>query len=107
MSDHKNDQEEEFFHRQDQEKLRQLREEQAQRKAAEQQEALKAMHYFHCGKCGTRMESQVFRGVEVEICGNCGAVLLDPGELEQLVGEDRGSVARNLADFFNFTRDRS
>lgn len=106
MSDHKNDQEEEFFHRQDQEKLRQLREAAAQRKAEEQQAALKALHYFHCGKCGHKMQTQIFRGIEIEICPSCGAVLLDPGELEQLAGEDKGGVARTLAEFFSFAKER-
>ncbi|MFT4975710.1 MAG: Zn-finger nucleic acid-binding protein [Myxococcota bacterium] len=106
MSDNKNEQEEEFFHRQDQEKLRQLREAAAEQKAEEHEAALKALHYFHCGKCGHQMKTQVFRGLDIEICSHCGAVLLDPGELEELVGEDKGSIARNLAAFFHFTKER-
>lgn len=103
MSD-KNNLEEEYFHREDQERLRKMREELAAQKAAEQEAALKALHYFHCGKCGHKMNTQIFKGLEIEICPNCGAVLLDPGELQQLVGEDSGGVAKRLAEFFSFTR---
>jgi hypothetical protein len=105
MSDQRNDQEEEFFHRQDQEKLRRLREMEEMRTAAEEEGDLKALHHFRCGKCGQKMSSQTFRGIEVEICPGCGAVLLDPGELEKLTGEDKGGVARTIADFFRFTKD--
>ena len=107
MSDQKNEQEEEFFHRQDQEKLRKLREAAEREEQQQQAAALQELHHFHCGKCGHKMDTQIFRGVEVEICGNCGAVLLDPGELEQLVGEDRGGVARTIAEFFNFTKEKN
>ena len=106
MSHDKNDQEEEYFHREDQERIRKLREELEAQKRAEQEAALKALHYFHCGKCGHKMETQIFKGVEIEICTNCSAVLLDPGELEQLVGEDEGGVAKRLAEFFHFARKR-
>ena len=32
------------------------------------------------------MEPKIFQGVEIDICPSCGAVLLDPGELEELAG---------------------
>ena len=42
------------------------------------------------------METKLFKGVEIEICPNCGAVLLDPGELEQLAGKDESSFFASL-----------
>ncbi len=33
------------------------------------------------------MKTELFKGVEIERC-ECGAVLLDPGELELLAGKD-------------------
>ena len=104
MSKDKNQQEEDYFHKRNQEKLKALREEAASKKAAEEAEALRAQHHFKCGKCGNDMSTQIFKGIEIEVCGSCGAVLLDPGELESLVGEDEGGRIRALADFFNFTR---
>lgn len=35
------------------------------------------------------MDTTIFKGVEIERCPSCGAVLLDPGELEELAGEDQ------------------
>ena len=53
-------------------------------------EALRELHYHQCGKCGYPMATEHFRGVEIEVCTRCKAVLLDPGELEQLSGSDAG-----------------
>ena len=49
--------------------------------------AAKELHFHKCGKCGADMKTELFKGVEIERC-ECGAVLLDPGELEQLAGTD-------------------
>ena len=64
-------------------------------KAAQQQ-----LHFMKCGKCGGDMTTQVFRGIEIEICGSCGAVLLDPGELEALAGSDTTAVFSSFFSMF-------
>jgi Zn-finger nucleic acid-binding protein len=38
----------------------------------------------------------LFKGVEIEKCPDCGAVLLDPGELEQLAGKDESGFFADL-----------
>jgi hypothetical protein len=58
----------------------------------------KVIHHNRCGKCGGLMDTQVFRGIEIELCPDCGAVLLDPGELQQLAGNDQSGV---FAGFFS------
>jgi hypothetical protein len=63
---------------------------------------LKALHHMHCGKCGHEMFTTQYKGVEIEICPNCGCVLLDPGELQQLAGEDHTNVFSNLFTMFGF-----
>ena len=104
MSNDKNQQEEDYFRKQDQEKLRAMREESDRKKAEKEAEDRRQRHHFKCGKCGSDMVTQIFKGIEIEVCGECNAVLLDPGELEQLVGEDESSRIRALAEFFSFTR---
>ena len=94
--------EEEYFHREDQERLRKLKEAADAEKAEADKKALRELHLNHCGKCGTRL----FRGVEIEVCPSCNAVLLDPGELETLVGADQGDRATWFTDFFSFTRNK-
>ena len=88
--------EEEYFHREQQEQLAKLREIAALENAAEAAEAAKELHFHKCGKCGQDMDTKIFKGVEIELCPTCGAVLLDPGELEQLAGKDESSFFANL-----------
>ena len=65
-------------------------------------ERLRELHHHRCGKCGSAMMTTHFKGVEVEVCPQCGAVLLDPGELQQLAGEERHGLLRGIAHVFGF-----
>jgi hypothetical protein len=82
--------EEAFFAERDQHKLRELRE-----KAAE--EATKKYcdeHTYHCFRCGEIDEGNV----KIDICvnENCGAIHLDPGELKEIIKDQRAlSAAKN------------
>ena len=87
--------EEAFFAERDQRKLKELRE-----KAAE--EATKKYceeHKYHCFRCGTQSLAEINEGdVKIEICvnKNCGAIHLDPGELKEIIKDQRVlSAARN------------
>ncbi len=87
--------EEAFFAERDQRKLKELRE-----KAAE--EATKKYceeHKYHCFRCGTQSLAEIDEGdVKIEICvnENCGAIHLDPGELKEIIKDQRVlSAARN------------
>ncbi len=96
--------EEEYFARIEAEKkaaLKQKLEAEAEARAAEE---LKQLHYNRCGRCGNEMKSEVFKGVEIDICPVCKAVLLDPGELEELVGADQSGVIATISEFFSFSR---
>ena len=90
--------EEEYFHKQDQEAKAKLKAKLDEQQAEADRAARKELHHNKCGKCGSDMDTQVFRGVEIEVCPNCGAVLLDPGELQQLAGEDHTTF---LSSFFS------
>lgn len=96
--------EDEYFARLEAEKKRRLAvildDEEREANAA----ALKELHHLHCGKCGHEMFTTQFRGVEIEVCPNCGAVLLDPGELQELAGEDRTGALETIATLFGFKR---
>jgi len=106
MAKDQNNPEEEYFHRTNQEKMAKLKAEQEAEGAVAAAAELKATHLLHCGKCGNKMSTSIFKGIEIEVCPNCGAVLLDPGELEALVGNDEGFHV-TLKDFFKFTKRRS
>ncbi len=92
--------EEEHFARLEREKLLKLKAKQEAEERARMLAERKALHYHKCGKCGDDMETKPFRGVEIEVCPSCGAVLLDAGELEILAGEDQGGMLASLFDMF-------
>ncbi|MEO0605664.1 MAG: zf-TFIIB domain-containing protein [Myxococcota bacterium] len=96
--------EDEYFHKLSLEAKARLRAKLDAEMSEKEAEERKQLHFHKCGKCGSDLTSVMFRGIEIERCGNCGAVLLDPGELEQLAGEDQTAV---FASFFSmFKRDR-
>ena len=101
MSDHSSP-EEKYFARLDAEKKERLASQLADADAIKHAAELKDLHYMHCGKCGQEMITTNFKGVEIEVCPGCGAVLLDPGELEELAGDDRSGLVRTLGSLLNF-----
>ncbi len=90
--------EQDYFQRQEQEKLYKAAALKQDEEAAAAAEALRQAHWMRCAKCGNEMDTMPFRGVEVERCPNCGGVYLDQGELETLAGEDKSGVFEGLAD---------
>ncbi len=100
MSD-KRRSEEDYFSKRDAEKRAKLKADlDTKAQAAARAEAALA-HHMKCGKCGGDLTSRLFKGVEIDVCPDCGAVLLDPGELEQLAGEESdGRILQTLAGFF-------
>ena len=90
--------EDDYFRKLDQEAKAKMK----ARLDAEQTEQARAqrteLHRNKCGKCGGDMRTEVFRGIEIDVCNDCSAVLLDPGELEQLAGSDSTDT---FASFFS------
>lgn len=74
-------------------------EKQKTEEAAEREE-LKARHWMRCPKCGHEMEEKTLESILVDVCGFCGGVYFDAGELEQLlskkIDESRGFFKRLL-----------
>jgi len=92
---HKKGSEDSYFTERDQQKLRELREkvaEEATKKYGEE-------HKYHCFRCGTQSLAEINEGnVKIDVCVNkdCGAVHLDPGELKEIIKDQRAlSSAKN------------
>lgn len=102
MSD-KHDQEDDYFARIDREKKAALKAKLEAEAAEKALEDRKQLHHLKCGKCGGDMAPRLFKGVEIDVCGDCGSVLLDPGELEELAGEE-GTILQGLAELFSFSK---
>jgi hypothetical protein len=98
MSDRK--QEDEYFARQDAAKLAKLRASALADKMGEELDNLKDLHFHRCGHCGGAMHTKPFRGVEIEVCDDCGSVLLDQGELEKLSGQDESGMLSGILSLF-------
>ncbi|MFH1992096.1 MAG: zf-TFIIB domain-containing protein, partial [Pseudomonadota bacterium] len=83
--------EEAFFAEQDQQLLREFR----QKTSKETTRKYCEEHKYHCFRCGAKSLAEVQRGnVKIDICINehCGEIHLDPGELENIV-KDQKSIA--------------
>ena len=102
----KNEAEEEYFARQNREQQAKLAEQVAAEKIVAERAELKRVHAQRCGKCGGALKPQNFRGVEIDVCEDCHAVLLDPGELEALAGADESGAVRSLAALFSFGKKK-
>ena len=84
------DREDVYFKKKEQEQIKALREKAAKENDRRYREA----HKGHCCRCGTQSLVEVHKGkVVVDICVNegCGAIHLDPGELEAML-EQRTAV---------------
>ena len=85
-----------FFAEQDQIKLKKLR------KAAAKEATQKYTneHKNHCFRCGTHSLAEIDEGnVKVDICVNkgCGAIHLDPGELDKIIKDRKALPAAKKA----------
>jgi hypothetical protein len=96
--------EEEYFRKLDQEAKAKLKARLESEQATADRAARRALHHGFCGKCGGTLAPHPFRGVEIDVCDDCGSVLLDPGELNTLAGKDGG--ADIFSSFFSMFGSR-
>ncbi len=100
MPDKPSNAEEEYFARENAERLRKLAAEQKAALAKAEREALKKQHWMRCPKCGMEMQEIHFRGVDIDRCFACGGTYLDAGELEKLAGEEGSPFFRAVLNIF-------
>lgn len=101
MSGKKHKDEEDYFAKRDREKRDALKADLDAKAVATERAQAALRHHMKCGKCGGDLYTRLFKGVEIDVCPDCGAVLLDPGELEQLAGHEADqTVLKTLAGFF-------
>ena len=77
-----------YFKEEDAKLIRDLRD----KNKRESDEQYQDNHSYHCFRCGTKSLVEVDRGdIKIDICANenCGAVHLDPGELENLLKDEK------------------
>jgi len=90
-----------YFERQDFIKRQKIAEAKRKELAKEEKDRLKNLHWRKCGNCGMDLEEISFKGETIHKCFNCGSVLLLPGTLENLCGEEK-QIMETLLDLFKF-----
>jgi len=81
--------EELYFQEQDRKRIEELR----VNAAEEADEAYRQSHRNHCFRCGTPSLIEVdLKDIKIDLCINdaCGAVHLDPGEMENVIEGEKG-----------------
>lgn len=87
--------EDEYFAREEQERMAKLRAKEAADKVAAERKS----HHLRCPKCGAGLKTETFHGVQVERCPEDGGIWLDAGEIDQLMRhEDPGLLRRVFGD---------
>lgn len=98
-SDQPSRNEDEYFAKQDAELIKQMRSKLDKERDAQERKA----HYMKCPKCGADLAEQAYGDVKVDVCGECGGMWLDAGELDlmrQVEKSGKSSGLRGLLDFF-------
>ncbi|OGW30218.1 MAG: hypothetical protein A2X56_02565 [Nitrospirae bacterium GWC2_57_13] len=81
--------EEEFFARQQFEKLKKVEEEKQKKLAAEEKRKVRELHYLKCPKCGMDLIEIDYKSIKVDKCSACEGVWLDAGEMEAVAKMDK------------------
>ena len=96
--------EDEYFVREDAEKIKRLNERMRQEALERRERAIKELCYMRCPGCGRMLEEVIFRGLKIGRCNHCKGVWLDEGKLENLarhgVGIGEKTIIREIIDLF-------
>jgi hypothetical protein len=92
--------EEEYFARENAERMRKLAAEQKAALASTKRDELKKLHWMSCPKCGMELKEISFRGVQVDRCFSCGGNFLDAGELEKIAAPEGGAIVKSMLRIF-------
>ncbi|MBN1848436.1 MAG: zf-TFIIB domain-containing protein [Deltaproteobacteria bacterium] len=90
-----------YFKDEDEKLIKRLREKAAQEASKKYREE----HMNHCFRCGTPSLVEIDRGdIKIDICVNegCGAIHLDPGELEKILKNEQviGNIKKSFLALF-------
>lgn len=91
--------EEEFFARQEFERMKDVEEKRARKIEAEEKESLKELHFMRCPKCGMQLVEIDYRTIKIDRCTACDGVWLDAGELEEISRFDASGMGKFFSIF--------
>ena len=103
MTDKPSRNEDEYFAREEREKLEKQRA--AALKTA--QETERKTHYMKCPKCGHDLKTEEFHDIQIDRCPNCHGVWFDAGEVDTIIAhEDKGLLGRVFGDVMSTFRGK-
>ena len=89
-----------YFYKQNRELIEEFREKLDHQRRLRTAEQEKAVHWMKCPKCGHDLHETDMGGVLVDLCGTCGGLFLDKGELELLkAAKDHTSFFKLMNEF--------
>ena len=91
--------EEEYFARENAERLRKIAAEQKKSLGQDERDKLKQLHDMRCPKCGMELVEIELRDIKVDRCVACQGIFFDGGEIEQLLAQGEGFLGK-LAKVF-------
>ncbi len=87
--------EDEYFAREEAERLRRLREKDSAERDAKQRQS----HHMKCPKCGGNLGIESYHAVQIDRCPDCHGIWFDAGEIELILKEENSGVfAQILSD---------
>jgi hypothetical protein len=91
--------EEEFFARQEFERMKGVEENNARKIEVEEKKRLQDLHNMRCPKCGMQLVEIDYRTIKIDRCTACNGVWLDAGELEQISKFDAPVMSKFFSIF--------
>ena len=97
MAEKPSREEDDYFARQEYEKLRDLANRKKEGMAEDDEVAQKELHWMHCPKCGLELQEVEFRGVQVDTSFACKGMFLDGGEVEKILAHEEPGMLERIA----------
>ena len=91
--------EEEYFARQEADRMRKMATERNAELLAEEREQERALHFMKCPKCGMQLQEIASGEVRIDKCFSCEGFWLDKGELDLIRQNESGFVGKLLRVF--------
>jgi uncharacterized protein len=76
--------EDEYFAREDAERLRELHQKERQQLDAQEKELLRKLHHGRCSNCGAQLAQEQVGGIVVHHCPVCGGAFLEKSAWERI-----------------------
>ena len=92
--------EDEYFAREDAEKLRKIAADQRAALDAAEKARLAQLHKDRCPSCGMAMGAVTFRGMHIRRCFTCNDISLTGADFEKLAHDSKGGLMQDVLRIF-------